>query len=364
MANLATDITKVLVPEVLNPMLSAHLTAALKFTPFATVDTQLVGQPGDTVKVPQWKYFGPASDYVQNATGNPDTDPGIQTKSLSYTAVEFFIKQIANGCMIYDNAVNTGYGDPATESVRQLALSMADKIDFDVVAACYDAVIRPEVGATDYDAFVDANAAFDEEDQSPKVVFIHPEQRAIIQKNELFIDAQRYQPGLALTGEIGSIVGNRIVVSKKVKKANTWYYRKADGTGDTTVTGANLADVQATVPNAKVGDVVQSDATPAYLCPIIATNSAELLLGGKRNPANLWGRPLDESAEQAATLAAVEQSLGGAEAPALKYLLKKSASTETEREPKMLRTAIYANQVYSVGIGNEAKVGVAAFALS
>lgn len=41
-------------PEVLAPMIDKKLTDYMKFAPLATIDTTLVGQPGNTVKLPSF----------------------------------------------------------------------------------------------------------------------------------------------------------------------------------------------------------------------------------------------------------------------------------------------------------------------
>ena len=51
---------------------------------------------------------------------------------------------------------------------------------------------------------------------SDKVMFIHPKQVTQLRKNADFLSADKYNPGVALTGEIGMIAGCRLVPSKKV----------------------------------------------------------------------------------------------------------------------------------------------------
>lgn len=51
---------------------------------------------------------------------------------------------------------------------------------------------------------------------SDKVLFIHPKQVTQLRKNPDFLSADKYTPGVSLTGEIGMIAGCRLVPSKKV----------------------------------------------------------------------------------------------------------------------------------------------------
>ena len=66
-------------------------------------------------------------------------------------------------------------------------------------------------------AIVDAVDLFEEEmGCSDKVLFIHPKQVTQLRKNPDFLSADKYTPGVSLTGEIGMIAGCRLVPSKKV----------------------------------------------------------------------------------------------------------------------------------------------------
>ena len=56
----------------------------------------------------------------------------------------------------------------------------------------------------------------DEMGCSEKVMFIHPKQVTQLRENPDFLSADKYTPGVALTGEIGMLAGCRLVPSKKV----------------------------------------------------------------------------------------------------------------------------------------------------
>ena len=58
---------------------------------------------------------------------------------------------------------------------------------------------------------------------SDKVLFIHPKQVTQLRKNPDFLSADKYTPGVGLTGEIGMIAGCRLVPSKKVPLADGIY---------------------------------------------------------------------------------------------------------------------------------------------
>ena len=66
MAN-ETLLANVINPQVMGQMINAKIKALLKITPYAKVDTTLVGVPGDTKTVPCWKYIGDAEDVAEGA---------------------------------------------------------------------------------------------------------------------------------------------------------------------------------------------------------------------------------------------------------------------------------------------------------
>lgn len=123
----ATKVTDLIVPEVMADMISAKLPKKLRFTPLAEIDTTLQGRPGNTITVPKWSYIGAAEDVLEGAA--------IPTTALAKTSSKMTIKKAGKGIELTDEALLSGYGDPLGEAVNQLSLSIADKIDNDVIAA-------------------------------------------------------------------------------------------------------------------------------------------------------------------------------------------------------------------------------------
>lgn len=123
----STKVTDLIVPEVMADMISAKLPKKLRFTPLASIDTTLQGRPGNTITVPKWTYIGAAEDVLEGAA--------IPTTALAKTSSKMTIKKAGKGIELTDEALLSGYGDPLGEAVNQLSLSIADKIDNDVIAA-------------------------------------------------------------------------------------------------------------------------------------------------------------------------------------------------------------------------------------
>lgn len=217
MATGTTKLAQMIDPEVMAPMISAKLQNKIVATPFATIDTTLSGRPGSTITVPKYKYIGDAEDLAEGVNAD-------KTK-LETTSAEYTIKKAVKQVELTDEAVLSGYGNPVGETNTQLAKSIASKIDNDIM----DELKGAQVGKTfetdiSYDNIVDAIDLFDEEENVPKVMFIHPKQVTQLRKDTNFISNDKYPNNVIMNGEIGMIANTRIVSSKKaINEAGTQY---------------------------------------------------------------------------------------------------------------------------------------------
>lgn len=325
-----TKLNNLINPEVMGAMIDAKITAQLKLTPYAKVDTTLVGVPGDTKTVPCWNYIGDAEDVAEGA------EVGLTTMKASST--KFAVKKAMKAVGITQEAVNSGLGNPIAQAETQLAKSIASKADSDVLDAVYTAknVYSPStLAAIAYGGIVDAVAKFeDEEDGIDKVLFIHPAQEATLLKDSDFLSADKFTAGVAVNGAIGKVAGAWVKKSKKVRLVT---YEKDDAAGTVTIDAANLAEYQAKVdPSVTLtaGDKVKAVAAASqyYVCPII-----------KLEP---------DSADTEYT----EDEL-----PAVTIFLKKDIQVDAEWLPKKQQTDVTAAKYYGVALTNSAKVVLAKF---
>ena len=218
MADVITKVEDMIVPEVMGKMISAKLEKKILVSKIAKVDNTLVGQAGNEVTVPQYKYIGDAEDIAEGVA--------MGTAKLETGSTSFTIKKAGKGVGITDEAVLSGYGDPVGEANKQLALAIANKIDNDVVELLndeesiqlvYDGTAK-QIG---YTGIVDAEDLFDEELSSDKVIYVHPKQMTQLRKDADFISADKYDGKVMTSGEIGKIGTCRVVRSKKVKLDET-----------------------------------------------------------------------------------------------------------------------------------------------
>lgn len=225
-----TKIEDLINPEVLAPMISAKIEKKIVVSKIAKVDNTLVGQPGNEVTVPQYKYIGDAEDIAEGVA--------MGTAKLETGSTKFTIKKAGKGVSITDEAILSGYGDPVGESEKQLSTSIANKIDNDVVAVltkAYNELTAPDgvqliagdgTSQISYAGVVDAEDLFDEEVSSDKILYVHPKQMTKLRKDPDFISADKYGVGMNVMtkGEVGQIGTCRVVRSKKVPLDETSAY--------------------------------------------------------------------------------------------------------------------------------------------
>lgn len=330
-----TKIEDMIVPEVMADMISAKVEQKVIISKIAKVDTTLSGQPGNEVTVPQYKYIGDAEDVAEGVA--------MGTAKLETGSTKFTIKKAGKGVSITDEAILSGYGDPVGEANKQLATSIANKIDNDVVEIINDTsengvnlIYDGSAKVISYAGVVDAEDLFNEETSSDKVIYVHPKQMTQLRKDSDFISADKYGANNTMTsGEVGKIGTCRVVRSKKVACIE---YTKDNSTGtieivadsvSETTNKKHLATIQpATVEKLIVGDKVKAITTAYYLNPIVKlTNDAE-----------------------------TEE-----DAPAVTIFLKRDTQVERERKADSGVTNIFTNKHYGVALTNATKVVLAKF---
>lgn len=210
-----TKISDIINPEVMANVIEAKIEAQCKITPYAHVNTDLQGVPGDTLTVPSWNYIGDADDFDPENTDGKEID----TTKLTASSTKFTVKCAGKSVAILQTAINSGLGDPVGQANLQLAKSIVNKIDNDVMDEAYTCKNVHDPGVViGYKGVVDAVSKFeDEEDGVDKVMFIHPNQEATLLKDEDFLSADKFTDGVAVNGAIGKIAGCWVKKSLKVK---------------------------------------------------------------------------------------------------------------------------------------------------
>lgn len=279
-------------PEVMTDMISATLPKKIKFSRIAGVDTTLEGREGDTVTIPKYAYIGDAEDVAEGVA--------LGTVSLTATTTKVTVKKAGKATEISDEAILSAHGDTVGESVNQLAMAVASKIDDDCVKALNTATLKYDgsAGAISYEGIVKAIDLLEDESDTPvsKVIFVHPKQVTQLRLDADFRDLNKYPMPVIMTGAIGSIAGAQVIVSKRVT----------------------------------------TDENDNYVNPIVVVDTAD------PNEAT--------TADKFAT-----------SSPALTIYLKRAVNVETDRDILKSTNVIKTDEHYVVALTNDSKVVLATF---
>lgn len=217
MPDVTTKLANLIDPEVMAPMISAQLPKAIKFGGIAPIDTTLEGQPGSEITVPKFKYIGDAVDVAEGAA--------IDYAALETESVKHGIKKAGKGVKLTDESVLSGYGNPVGEAQTQIRMSIASKIDNDILEEALTAPLEVK-SAINIDlidqienTFVDAPDAIEDESiTSTGVLFLSYKDAAKLRKEaaENWTRASQLGDNLLVRGVFGELLGWEIVRSKKI----------------------------------------------------------------------------------------------------------------------------------------------------
>ena len=210
-----TKLQNMINPEVLGAFLETKLVNAIKLSPLAVVGTELQGRAGNTLTLPTWQYIGDAKDLEE---GVADTPVALETQSR-----EIKIKKASKSVEITDEALLSGYGNPADEIASQLLTSIASKVEADCFAALATASLK-QVGPVNADTVADALVKFGEDLDEEMFLFINPADYATIRKNANFSYVNGQQ--MTIGGTVGFIFNCAVVVSNRVAATKAYIVKR------------------------------------------------------------------------------------------------------------------------------------------
>ena len=137
---MSTINTKLIVPEVYAELVREKITGKCKVAQFAVTKGNLMGQAGETVKFPAYKYVGDASDWTIGTA--------MTAGELEQTTTSATIKAIAApGVNVYDYDDEVAMGQQINEAASQQAVSIARKMDTDAIDACLTSPLKKKLAA-------------------------------------------------------------------------------------------------------------------------------------------------------------------------------------------------------------------------
>lgn len=221
--NPATFLDNLVNPEVMADMISAQLPQMIKLTPIAPIDSTLEGQPGSEVTVPRFKYIGDAKDVAEGAS--------IDYSKLETATDKFTIKKAGKGVKITDEAALSGYGDPVGEAQKQITMSIASKMDNDVLAEAKKARLTLPKTTINLD-LIDAieavfnddtsDRAYEDDASTTGILFMNPKDVSKLRKAAAsdWTRATDLGDSILISGVFGELLGWQIVRTKKMDEGS------------------------------------------------------------------------------------------------------------------------------------------------
>lgn len=209
-----TKLAQLVNPQVMADVIEKKLTDLIKFAPLATMDYTLEGRPGNTITLPSFGYIGDAADVTEGAD--------ISITQMSTSTATATIKKVGKALQLSDEAVLSGYGDPMGEALDQLALSIASKVDGDVLTALSGASLTYTTTGTEFtaDDIADALVKFGEDIEGEKVIVVSPATYSALRKADDWCPASEIAAQMIIQGAVGMVHGCQVVVSNKLKGAH------------------------------------------------------------------------------------------------------------------------------------------------
>ena len=214
-----TKLANLVNPQVLKDMISAELPNAIRFAPLARVDSTLVGQAGNTVTVPRFEYIGDAEDVAEGVA--------MGTTVLTTSSQQATVKKAGKAIELTDESVLSGYGDPIGGAKKQLVMSIANKVDNDVLDALSTTTLvhtTAAAGKLDVAAVEAGQSLFNDEDDAPMVLIANPADAAIL-RNSATVNWTRSSAlgdNVLVSGVFGEVLGAEVIRSGKLPKGTAY----------------------------------------------------------------------------------------------------------------------------------------------
>lgn len=145
----------------------------------------------------------------------------IGITKLETSSADFTIKKAGKAVEITDEAILSGLGNPLGEAQNQIMMSIADKIDSDLVSALNGATLKyEEAGTFDIDVIANALDKFVDEDDEGKVIIMHPLDASALRKAVAgdWTRATELGDNMIVSGAYGAIFDAQVVRSRRVTR--------------------------------------------------------------------------------------------------------------------------------------------------
>ena len=207
----ATKLADLLDPQVVADYIDTKLINAIRFSPLAIINQDLVGRPGDTLTLPRWTAVAPAVAVAEGAD--------IPIAKLTQTTVPVQVSKIGRAIEFTDEALLSGYNnDIAEEAAKQVLFAINDKVETDLIAKmATDATLTgTAAAATVANDVSDSLVQFGEDIDGAKVIVVPASMYGEMRKTSSWIPNTEMGADMIVRGTVGMIHGCQIVVSNRL----------------------------------------------------------------------------------------------------------------------------------------------------
>lgn len=206
-----TKLSDLFDPQVVGDDIEKKLIDAIRFAPLCTIDATLVGKGGDTLTMPYYTYTGAA-----NVVAEGDS---IAVDNISQKTAEVQVHKIGKAIGYTDEALLMGSGNSiAEEASKQLALSIADTVDAELLTAMGGATMTGTITAgAEVAGIAGALANFGEDIDGEKVLLVPPTVYVkLIQAG--YVQGTEMGASIIMNGSVGRFMGCELFVSNRLKE--------------------------------------------------------------------------------------------------------------------------------------------------
>lgn len=207
----ATKLADLLDPQVVADFIDQKLINAIRFSPLAIINRDLVGRPGDTLTLPKWSVVAPAVAVAEGAD--------IPIAKLTQTTVPVQVSKIGRAIEFTDEALLSGYNnDIAEEAARQVLVAINDKVETDLITKMStDATLTGAVAtATAANDISDSLVKFGEDIDGAKVIVVPAALYGDLRKTSSWIPNTEMGADMIVRGTVGMVHGCQVVVSNRL----------------------------------------------------------------------------------------------------------------------------------------------------
>ncbi len=163
-----------------------------------------------------FNYIGAADDLVEASA--------ISTVALSTGSATVQIKEAGKGVEITDTALLSGYGDPYGQAAKQVVLSMADKMDIDLLTILSSDIASTMTHYTDASTSAisvpdisNALELFGEDIDGQKILLASPKLYTAIRNTKDWAPASEFAANALVRGSVGQIFGCNVIVTNRLR---------------------------------------------------------------------------------------------------------------------------------------------------